>query len=467
VGSLITLIKGDKIGVETDYRDALPENMVAISRPMFGAAGYMLQMPGLSLLGNGQGPDRGGIWNERFEDHYRVSGQNFISVASDGVSTTLGAIPNGDIASLPYSFNSQGIIADGRFWLYSPTSGFNEVVDPELGDPIDGVWVDGYYCLTDGENIYHTDINDESSIDPLKFATAEFMPDKSLGCGKTQDNKWIVFGRYTTEYFVNVAQDNFAFQRVATRAVNVGIVGTHAKAEMNDRWYLMGGRKEEGVGIHLLGVGSAERVSTREVEKVIGQYSETQLQDAILESRTEDAYAFITVHLPNHVLIFNETIAAKAGIETAWSILKTGVENDPWRAVHGIFEPRLGQWVYGDKLNSNIGILDETVATQYGEIAEWVLYTPFLLLESQSIDRIEIETMPGHTGSDDATVFISMSYDGVTFGKEWKETYGLPSDYGKRFILRRLGYVRDWVGIKLRGASRSRMAFGTATVDHG
>ena len=75
--------------------------------------------------------------------------------------------------------------------------------------------------------------------------------------------------------------------------------------------------------------------------------------------------------------------------------------------------------------------------------------------------------MPGHTGSDDATVFISMSYDGVTFGKEWTEIYGLPSKYGKRFILRRLGYVRDWVGIKLRGASRSRMAFGTATVDHG
>jgi len=465
--SVITLIKGDKVGVETDYRDYLPENMLAIERPMFGAKGYMLQSPGLSLLGNGIGIDRGGIWNERFNNHYRVSAGSFISVDSSGVSVTLGAVAGSQTASLPYSFNSQGIITDNRFWLYSPSGGFNEVVDPDLGDPIDGVWIDGYYCLTDGEFIYHTDINDESSIDPLKFATAEFMPDKSLGCGKTQDNKWIVFGRYTTEYFVNTAQENFAFARVPTRAVKIGIVGTHAKAEMNDRWYLLGGRKEEGVGVHILGVGSAERVSTREVEKVIGQYTETQLQTAIVESRTEDAYAFVIVHLPTRTLIFNETIAKSVGIQYAWSILKTGVDSDPWRGVHGIFEPRIGKWVYGDKLDSNLGIYDDTVATQYGEIAEWTLHTPFLLLESQSIDRLDIETMPGHTGDDDATVFISLTYDGLTFGKEWTELYGLPNDYSKRFIARRLGYVRDWVGIKLRGATRSRMAFGMATIDHG
>ncbi len=463
----ITLIKGDKIGVETDYRDYLPENMTAVAKQTFGAKGYMLQLPGLSLLGEGSGQDRGGIWNERFYDHYRVSGGDFISVTKDGVASTLGAITGNRTASLPYSFNTQGIIADDKFWLYSPSGGFNEVTDPELGDPIDGVWVDGYYCLTDGEFIYHTDINDESSIDPLKFATAEFMPDPSLGCGKTQDNKWIVFGRYTTEYFVNTAAENFAFTRVPTRAVKIGIVGTHAKAEMNDRWYLLGGRKEEGVGVHLLGVGSAERVSTREVEKVIGQYTETELQSAIVDARVEDAYGFIIVHLPNHVLTFNETIAQITGIAYAWSILKTGVDSTPWRGVHGAFDPRLGKWLYGDKQGSNIGIFDETVATQYGEIAEWVLYTPFLLLESQSVDRLEIETMPGHTGTEDATVFISMSYNGVTFGKEWTELYGAPSDYSKRFIVRRLGYVRDWVGIKFRGATRSRMGFGLAVIEHG
>ena len=99
-------------------------------------------------------------------------------------------------------------------FLYDPVGGFREVVDADLGSPIDGVWIDGYYFLTDGQYIYHTDLTDEAAIDPLKFATAEFMPDLSLGVAKTQDNKVIVFGRYTIEYFTNAATPNFAFSRI-------------------------------------------------------------------------------------------------------------------------------------------------------------------------------------------------------------------------------------------------------------
>ena len=42
----ITLIKGDKIGIETDYRDALPVNMYAVKRDILGAKGYMIEYPG-------------------------------------------------------------------------------------------------------------------------------------------------------------------------------------------------------------------------------------------------------------------------------------------------------------------------------------------------------------------------------------------------------------------------------------
>lgn len=41
--SPLNLIKGDKVGSETDYRDALPVNMVAIPRDIFGVKGYMIQ----------------------------------------------------------------------------------------------------------------------------------------------------------------------------------------------------------------------------------------------------------------------------------------------------------------------------------------------------------------------------------------------------------------------------------------
>jgi len=156
------------------------------------------------------------------------------------------------------------------------------------------------------------------------------------------------------------------------------------------------------------------------------------------------------------------------GLPFAWSIWKSDVEGDtPYRAIHFAFDPRLALWTVGDKQDGRIGYLDVTVATQYDAIVEWLLFTPFLFIENQSINSLEIETIPGFTGSDDATVFISLTYDGITYGQENTRLYGRPNDYGQRFTAYRLGYVRDWFGLKLRGASLSRMAFARGLIDHG
>lgn len=465
--AVITFLKGDKIGSETDYRDAIPVNMYPISRPILGADGYMLQIEGLTSHGAASGIDRGGVWNERLEKHLRVSGSNLVEIDSAGTQTVLGAIAGTGQASLPYSFNTQGVVVGGNFYLYSPSGGFSQVTDPDIGNPIDGLWVDGYYFFTDGEFIYHTDIGNESAIDPLKYATAEFMPDPSLGLGKTQDNKVIVFGRYSTEYFINQANDNFAFSRVPTRAIKCGIVGTHAKCELNDRWYILGGRKEDTPSVYVMGVGEVQKVASREVDKIIASYTEIALQSVRMESRTAGANSYMIVHLPSHTLCYSETVAQKIGVEYAWTMLCTGVNGQPWRAINGVYDPRLGEWVYGDKIDSRLGLLDESVSTQYGDIAEWLLYTPLMKLEGMSVNELAIESMPGHTGNPDATAFMSLTYDGVTYGAEWTQLYGLPNDYGRRFIIRRLGYIRNMFAIKLRGASRSRMAFGRAAIDYG
>jgi len=237
----INLIKGDKVSPDTDYLDALPENMYAIARPMFGAAGYMQQHPGLTEYGTGVGPDRGGVWNERQQQHFRVSYSQFIVVKEDGSNERYGNIPGMSQASMPYSFNTQAIIVDGNFYLYDSVNGFRKVTDPDVKQPIDGTWIAGYYFLTDGEYLYHTELADEMAIAPLAFATSEFSPDPTLGVGKTSDNKAIVFNRYTTEYFANTGATNFAFSLLQGRAIKIGIVATHAKCELNQNWYICGG----------------------------------------------------------------------------------------------------------------------------------------------------------------------------------------------------------------------------------
>jgi hypothetical protein len=186
-----------------------------------------------------------------------------------------------------------------------------------------------------------------------------------------------------------------------------------------------------------------------------------------MECRTENDVVFILVHLPNETLCFNETVAEVAGLELAWSILKTDIQGDAaYRGINGVFDARSARWIYGDKRDTTIGFLDNSVSTHYDRVVEWILFTPFLDLDGFSIDEIELQTIPGHTSFNDATVAFSITSDGITYSQEWWELYGAPLDYGNRFFLRAVGYVRDWIGFKFRGASKSRMAFALMEVTY-
>lgn len=465
---VINLLKGDTVGSETDYRDALPVNMYGVTSELFGANGYLIQDQGLTAFATAnRGRCRGGAWNERIGAHFRVIGTDFVEISTDGTVTVLGTVEGADTVRMPYSFNTQAVISTSGYYLYDRTNGFRRVDDSDVGVPLDAQWIDGYYFFTDGNNLYHTNITNESEIDPLTFATSEYSPDPTLGIGITQDNKIAAFNRYTTEFFQNVASANFAFQRLVQRTIKSGIVGTHCKAVFGDVFFTLGGNKSESVGAHVMSVGGASKISTREIEKIINAYSETQLASSVVEAYQEDGYIFAIYHLPNDTLKFNYTLAQQVGGSAqAWSIMKSGID-DNYTGIHWVNVPPLNVWTVGDKGTPRIGSIDNTVATQYDEIAEWTLYTPFYYLEQASIDKLEIETISGFTGSDDATVFVSTTMDGITYSKEWTQVYGFRFDYGMRFIVRRFGYVRDWIGFRFRGVTRSRMAFARGFISYG
>lgn len=461
------IIKGERVASNADYRDQLPVNLVAVERPVLGARGYLLSHSGLTSFSTGLGADRNGIWNERQFNHYRISGSDFISIDSIGTVASLGTISGNQRASLAYSFNTQAIVADGRMWLYNGTT-LTEVTDPDLGDPIDVTWIDGYYFLTDGEFLYHTKITDEFAIDPLQFATAEFSPDPSLAVDKTSDNQVIVFGRYSTEYFVNRATDNFAFQRISGKALKIGVVGTHAETEMDGRFFIVGSSKEESVSAYMLGAGNYQSISSREIDKIFAEYTDTELSTTSLETRIEDRDQFIIVNLPRHTLLYNHSIAQSMGVGVAWTIVKTGTEDAPWQAINGVFDPRIASWVYGDRYTTNIALLDNTVASQYGEQVETIFYSPLITLETMSINTLEIDTIPGlQLNIENVTSAISLTYDGISYGKEWFKLYGQIFDYSTRFVLNRLGYVRDFVGLKVRTVTTERVAFSKMEIDYG
>lgn len=478
----IPFIKGDKADNNTDYRDALSVNYYAVLRDIYGEQGYMLNYYGLSDFADGQGVSRGSIWVARegvngiltikdpetgiviktvtsFEGQYRVSGQKLIRIMDDQSVIVLGDIPGNSQASLTYSLQNLAIVADGRLYYYNPDDGFRQITDDTVGAPIDIVWADFRFVLTDGEYLYQSNALDEEAYEPLDFQGSDFQPDKIWGVGLNDDNELIAFNELTTEYFVNIGADNFSYSRIQSKAVKSGLAGTHTKAEHKGVWYALTRRANTQYQFTVIQADSSESITSREIEKVLAKYTGAELSKTVIELFTKDGVTWMIAHLPNETIAYNDTVAKKFGVSLAWSIISTGLSCGNYRGKDMIYDPRFSKWCIGDKLDGRIGFLDDSTCTHYGELVTGLLYTPVIDAEGLSVDRIRFETIPGISPDNDATVFISRSENLRTHGKEWTNEYGANLDYNHNFEVRRLGYVRSSVSFKVRTASRSRMSF--------
>ena len=463
----LPMIKGDRKS-DYDYRSNLPINLTAVERNIRGDQGYLLSHDGLTEFALTNGTARGGTFNERFNEHYRVSGDLFESVSSVGVVTTIGLTAGKGVCLFSNSFNTQAILSDGNLF-YWDNSTLTKVTDPDLGFPIDITWFKGIYVMTDGEFLFHTDIANEFSISPLKYSSSEFSSDRILAVARDDHNQILAFNRYSTEYFyfdATVPIGTSVLVNISQASNKIGIVGTHCQTLLDGLFFILGGRQEESPSVHILNAGQETTIATREVDQVISKYTESELGTTILESRTVDRDKFLIVHLPNETLLYNHTVGKSIGLEAAWTYVKTGIEvDDPWRGRFGVFDPRAAKWIYGDMLENKLGYLDKQTASQYGAEVECTCYTPIIQdLETMSIDQFEIDTISGFSTNDFTSAF-SLSYNGVTYGTEYWNLISLSQGYSRRYIARRVGYIQEDFNFKFRFVSVDKMSFAGLRVE--
>lgn len=455
----IPLIRGKKASSDVEWRDSLPVNMVGYPSPVADAAGYLRTADGLSLFAEGLGIDRGGVWNERLQEHLRVSGTRLIRISQFGAVDDLAEVPGSGQVQFAQSFNTQGLVADGEFYLWDGTD-LTLVTKPSgAGDFLDVVWVDGYYILCDSENVWNTDLGDESSISAINFAGSDFSPDPIVGLGVGADGKLLVFNRYTTDKFYNAAGPQFPFARIPGASIPIGIVGPRAKARIGDGGFVVfGGSKEYSPSFYLL-TNSYQSLANREIDSIIDEYSDFELFSMSIEFRDTRDQSLTIAHMPRDTLVHDMSMSQYLG-EQIWYQFKS--DGGRWRAINGVYDPRnvddeASAWIYGDRGGSNIGKLNKRRATQYGQPQEWVLQSP-LFVAGGTVRQLEVLPQPGHTVEDDPVVFISTTKDGVLFGPEVLLSQGKQGEYQKRLIARRLGDYPNLMGIKIRGFSRSLVA---------
>lgn len=426
---------------QPDFRVGYPINLIPVTFPTGISNGYLRPSEGLISAGVLSGADRGAI--EWLGTHYRLIGTNFVSIDQNGVINIIGTIPGSDQVTFDYSFDRLAIAANNQLWYYDG-SALSRVTDPDLGVVIDVVWVDGYFMTTDGEFLVVTELNDPTAVNPLKYGSSEIDPDPVVAIKKIR-NEIYAINRNTIEVFDNVGGTLFPFQRIDGAQIMKGAVGTHACCLYIDALAFLGSGRNEQPGIYLGANAQAIKISTREIDTVLLNYTETELANVLLEQRTDKDQALLYVHLPDRTYVYDGAGSRAMG-QQVWYVLTSSLTGfSEYRARNFV-------WVYGkhwcaDPTTGNYGYVSDSVSTHWGDKVRWECTTGLVYNESNGAVFHELELV-GLTGrvalGDNPVISTSYSLDGVTYSQEHTISAGTIGDRNKRLVWRRQGKMRNW-----------------------
>jgi hypothetical protein len=447
----INIISGIWTSEAADFRASLPRNMTPIPRPQGISAGYLRPSDGIVLFATGPGADRGGInWNGVT---YRVMGTKLVRVNADGSIVTLGDVGGAGQVSMDYSFDRLGIASGGALYYWDGST-LSKVVDPDIGTVLDVLWVDGYFMTTDGTSLVVTDLNDPMSVNPLRYGSSEADPDPIMGVVKWRGEVYAV-NRYTIEVFNNIGGNLFPFRRNDGAKIERGAIGTHCVvAGFMETIAFVGGARNEPPAVWLGLNSSTSKISTREIDMVLQQYTEAELAQCVLERRVNKSQQMLYLHLPDQTVVY-DAMATEAVGEPVWTYLDSGLEApSTYRARNLVW--CYDMWLCGDPTGPNVGYLTDTISTHYGSVIGWEFSTAINYNEGNGaiFHQLELVTLPGRVPlGADPVVWTSFSGDGETWSQEYACSAGKQGDRLKRLIWLAQGAMGQWRIQKFRGTS--------------
>lgn len=438
-----------------DFRTSYPVNLVPVPKEQGISNGYLRPADGLVQFGVGPGIDRGGInWNGTC---YRVMGTKLVQIGSDGAALEVGDVGPGGQVTFDYSFDRLGISSGGHLF-YLKDSALSQVTDADIGNVIDFVWVDGYFMTTDGQYLIVTELNDPMSVNPLKYGSSEVDPDPVKGLLKLKGEVYAL-NRHTIEVFDNIGGDFFPFQRIDGAQIQKGVLGTYCATVFIDAIAFLGSGRNEAPAIYVGANSSAVKISTREIDQILLQYTELELSGAVLESRVDKGHQHLWVSLPDRTLVY-DAAASQTLQEPVWFTLTSSLEGwSQYRARNLVW--CYDSWLCGDPTSSTHGVLDDSVSSQYGQDARWEFGTLIVYNEGRGaiIHELELVSLTGRIAIGvDPTIATSYSKDGETWSQEKPVKVGKIGDRSKRIVWLQQGNMRNWRIQRFKGDSQSHIS---------
>lgn len=450
----IPILAGVYVDGAPSVRVSYPVNMIPVPGQEGVDDGYLRPAEGIGAFTTGQGADRGAIvWNGV---HFRVSGTKLVSITTAGVVSVLGDIPGTEAVRMDFSFDKLGIAADGGLY-YWDTAVLAQVTDPDLGTCDDVVWVDGYWMSTDGTNIVVTELADPFAVNPLKYGSTD-SPDPVVCLLKVQNEVHVV-SRHMIDVFKNIGGDLFPFQREQSAHMSKGAIGAKAACVLNDTLAFVGSGRNEAPGVYLGRNAQTAKISTREIDNLLLEYTEAELATIEMEALIDRGSQFLYVHLPDRTLVYDATASA-TNQSSVWCVLTSSLEGFSQYLARHIVRV-VDSWIVGHPTTSAIGIWAPDDSRHWAVDVRWEFSTPMLRAGGKGAIMHSIELV-ALTGTAPATVtapavYTSYSVDGRTWSVSKAIAAGARGDRTKRLVWWQQGMWRNWRIQRFQGDSSSRL----------
>lgn len=338
-----------------------------------------------------------------------------------------------------------------------------EYAQYQIGSVRDACRLRGRYIwVKDGTDTFGvTDLTDESHPDQYRpFYQAESQPDGIQGCGVWRDFV-VMFGTSTIEFFsLTGSTDTTAAIYVAQPSLMVskGIAGTYCKSPFAGSYAFISHPASGAPSVYVINSGQLTSIASSSIEKILRSYSIDELSKGVMEAVRFDSHEMLLIHLPRHVLCYD---AAASQNGPQWTLLKSGLEDDPYRAIDFMYEGN--QLGVGDKLEPQTGVLSFDLSSHYSEQTEHILYTPMFKADNARVFDFELEAATGVT-QEAEKLFISATVDGINYGREQILSSDAPFIYDKRVLWRRIGRIRKNIGFKMRIVTTSPVTLSGCSV---
>jgi hypothetical protein len=452
----VEILNGVYTGENADYKTLYPVNMMPVIQNTGVNTGYLRPVEGIVKTGTGPGNSRGAInWDGV---HYRVMGSKLCSIVEDGTVTIIGDVGNDNKrVTMDYSFDRLAISSNENLFYWNG-SALTQVTDTDLGTVLDVVWVDGYFMTTDGEFLVVTELADPTQVNPLKYGSSEIDPDPVNGLLKLRNEIYAV-NRYTIEVFNNVGGENFPFQRINGAQIQKGAIGTHCSVVYEQLVAFLGSGRNEAPAVYLAANGGTTKISTREIDEILIGFTEEQLSRSVLETLNDKSQAFLWVRLPDRTLVYDLAASSAMGEPVWYHMISSQLGYEPYRARDVIY--CYDKWQVGDTDSFDIGVLDNTISTHFGEVVRWEFGTKMVYNESRGaiFHSLELVVLTGRTtGFTEPVITTSYSLDGRSWSQQKPLSIGKAGDRLKRIVWRRQGKMANVRIQRFSGDSNSYLA---------